>query len=183
MLDTRRETDMPTESGGRAARRASTVPARPIRLLLVPAVLLTLVLVACEPAQETAVDEVLESPASMMGQGVTVSGEVDTLLTERALTLRDEGSGGQLLVLVRPTAIMNGINPTGVLEPVGQIIQSGDTVQIIGTVDQFEREAMAEDLGMVLNEELFASWDGGEVLVADQLDVSIPAGSPDPDGT
>jgi hypothetical protein len=174
---------MPTDAGGRSARGGSAVPARPIRLLLVPALLLTLVLMACEPAQETAVEEVLESPASLMGEGVTVSGEVDTLLTERALTIRDEGSGGQLLVLVRPTAVMNGINPTGVLEPVGQIIQSGDTVQIIGTVESFEREAMAEDLGMVLNEELFAPWDGSEVLVADQLDVSIPAESPSPDGT
>ena len=158
---------------------------RPFWLLLVSAVLLSLGLMACEPAEETAVEEVLESPAAVMGEGVTVSGEVDTLLTERALTIRDEGSGDPLLVLVRPTAIMNGINPAGVLEPVGQIVRSGDTVQIIGTVESFDREAMAEDLGMVLNEELFDAWDGSEVLIADQLDVSIPVESPNvsPDGS
>jgi hypothetical protein len=156
-----------------------------IWLLLVPALLLSLGLLACEPAEETAVEEVLQSPASVMGESVTVSGLVDTLLTERALTISDEGSGDPLLVLVQPTAVLNGINPTGVLEPVGQIVRSGDTVQIIGTVESFDREAMAEDLGMVLNEELFDPWEGSEVLVADQLDVAIPAASPgpSPDGT
>lgn len=123
-----------------------------------------------DPIEEVGVADVADDAAIASGDSVDVAAEVEELLTEQAMTIRDDEGGEPLLVLVPPTALVNGMGPGTGAAPAGQFLPSEGFVQVLGTVESFDRAAMADELGIVLNEELFASREGQPVIVADQIE-------------
>ena len=131
---------------------------------------------AGDPAEEVAVADVVDdSPGPEIQEPVVVEGEVGEFLTDRAMTLTDPGAGEPLLVLVRQTAMINGVGYPGGMVPIDQIVPPERPVQVLGVTQTFDRERMADDLGIVLNEELFETWQGGRVLLAEQIDIVVDA--------
>jgi hypothetical protein len=139
---------------------------------------------AGDPAEEVALADVADDTSEPETEGsVVVEGEVDEFLTDRAMTLTDPQADEPLLVLVRQTAMINGIGYPGGMVPIDQIVPPERPVEILGTVQTFDRERTAEELGIVLNEELFDTWEGRRVLLADRLDsvvdaTALPPGEP-----
>jgi hypothetical protein len=123
-----------------------------------------------EPPTDATAKEVGDAPMAFVGQGVSMAGLVGELLTEQALTLRSDGEA--VLVLVPPDAVINGTAPMGLIGTAGQVMASGDAIDVTGTVWFFDRDAMAEDLGLILHDRLFDPWEGMPVLVADQIDAT-----------
>jgi hypothetical protein len=139
---------------------------------------------AANPIEEVAVEDVTEEGQASVQPGeqtVSLFGEVDQILTESALTVTDEGSEEPLLVLLTPATIVNGTAVTFGAQPGGiaQVILPEGTLQLIGTLDTFDSVALSERFGIVLNEELFAQWEGAPVLIADLVETFAPdAGLP-----
>jgi hypothetical protein len=134
---------------------------------------------AADPIEEVAIADVTkdaEPAAQPEGQTVMLSGDVGEILTESALTVTDEGSDETLLVLLTPATIVNGTAPILGGQPggIGQVIPPAGTLQVFGTIDTFDSGALAERFGIVLNPELFASWEGDPVLIADQVETFAP---------
>lgn len=166
----------------------ATLPAGRQRalLLIVAAVVLVagaFVVAGCDadPVEEVDVADVTEEdgPASAPpeDEAVTLSGNVVEILTETALTVTDEQSAEPLLVLLPPTAMVNGTTWTLGAQPgLAQIIPPEATLQLFGTIETFDSAELAERLGIVLNEELFAPWEGESVLIAQQVDTFDPEG-------
>jgi hypothetical protein len=131
---------------------------------------------AGDPAEEVAVADIADDTSEPdTDESLVVEGQVDEFLTDRAMTLTDPNTDEPLLVLVRQTAMINGIGYPGGMVPIDQIVSSDRPVQILGTVQTFDRERMAEELGIVLNEELFETWQGQRVLLAEQIDSVVDA--------
>lgn len=128
-----------------------------------------------DPVEEVAVGDVTENGQATTppeDETVSLSGDVDEILTESALTVTDTRSEEPLLVLLTPATIVNGTAATlgGQTGSLAQIIPPDGTLQLIGTVDTFDSVALAERLGIVLNDDLFAPWDGQPVFIADQVE-------------
>lgn len=144
-----------------------------------------LILTGCDadPVEEVDVADVAEDgQATGLPEGGTVSltGDVHEILTESALTVTGERSEDPLLVLLTPATIVNGAAVTLGGQPQGlaQVVPSEGMLQVIGTIDTFDSVALAERLGIVLNEELFSPWDGDRVLIAEQVDTFDVDGGP-----
>jgi len=137
-------------------------------------------LAACDadPVEDVAVGDVTENGQATIppeDETVSLSGDVVEILTESALTLTDEQSEEPLLVLLTPATMVNGTTPTLGGQPgLAQVIPPEGTVQLVGTIDTFDSAELAERLGIVLNDELFAEWDGQPVFIADQVDTFDP---------
>jgi len=123
------------------------------------------------------VRDVQERPDEYLGERVIVSGRVEDVLTHRALTLGSDLASDPLLVLVEESALVNGYELGGAV-PLnhGQLYQEQDVVQFLGTLRTFERESLAEQLDIVLNEELFDEMEDDPVLLVDRLDVAMFGG-------
>ena len=160
-----------------------------VAILLVVAGAFLLTGCDAQPVEEVDVGEVTEDgQATELPEDkiVSLSGEVKEVLTESALTVTDEQSEEPLLVLLTPATIVNGTAVTLGGQPGGlaQLIPPEGTVRFVGTIDTFDSVALAERLGIVLNEELFAQWEGDPVLIAQQVDTldaeAEPAAETDP---
>ncbi len=130
---------------------------------------------SAEPVEEVDVADVTEdgpAAASPGDETVSLAADVEEILTESALTVTDQQGGDPLLVLLTPMTIVNGTTVTLGGQPGGlaQVIPPEGTLQLVGTIDTFDATALAERLGIVLNDELFAQWDGDPVLIAQQVD-------------
>jgi hypothetical protein len=131
---------------------------------------------AGDPAEEVAVADVAgDTSEPEAEEPVVVTGQVAEFLTDRAMTLTDSEADEPLLVLVRQTAMINGVGYPGGMVPIDQIVPPERPVEILGTVGTFDREGVAEDLGVVLNEELFEAWQGRRMLLANQIDLVVDA--------
>lgn len=118
---------------------------------------------------------VVAEPNAYEGDRVVVTGRIDELLTDGAMTVGSDLAPTDLLVLVEPNALVGGYlvgAPMAAPLPVGTTYETGDVVQVAGTIRDFDRDAMADELDLVLNDELFDTWEGQPVLVVDQLDVA-----------
>jgi hypothetical protein len=178
---------MDSDSGGRAgalktarygAKRQEELP-RPaledvwagLGLVIVVAVVLgTLFLVGSggrESPTDATPEQIAAAPLGLIGQGVTVTGSVDELLTDQALTVSNAGE--TVLVLVPPDAVLNGLSPVGLVGTAGRVIAPGDHVDVAGTIWSFDRVSLSEEHGLILHERLFAPWQGTFVVVADEV--------------
>jgi hypothetical protein len=128
-----------------------------------------------DPPEQVAVADVADGSETVAGESVSIEGEVDEFLTEQTMTVSDTQSSESLLVLVPQTAVVNGLGPAGGMAATSQFLPpaGAGSVQVLGTVEPFDGDAMAEVLGIVLNEEFFESWEGDRVLVADRIDTFI----------
>ena len=118
---------------------------------------------------------IVNEPDEYQGDRVIVTGRIDELLTDGAMTMGSDLAATDLLVLIEPSAVVGGYGIGGAMTaplPVGTTYETGDVVQVSGTVRDFDRDTMSDELGLVLNDELFDSWEGEPALVVDRLDVA-----------
>lgn len=124
------------------------------------------------PPAEASVAQIVDEPAAFEGDRVTTDGEVDELLTDRTLVVRGEDADDELLVVIRSTAFVSGypMSPTVPLA-VSSLVGNQDDVRLTGVVDEFDRERVADELGIVLNDGLFERWEGEPSIVVDRLEL------------
>lgn len=125
---------------------------------------------------QASVGQIVAQPDAFDGDRVVAQAKVDTLLTDRTLVVQpSDASDADLLVLLRPAAAIGG---TLTMEagpmPVPELLASDDTVELSGTVEQFDREHMSTALGLVLNDRLFGDWEGRPSLIVDRIDLVEP---------
>lgn len=128
-----------------------------------------------QPTSSVGAAAIVAEPAAYEGDRVVVSGRIDELLTDRVVAMGSDLAEDDLLVLLQPTAFVGGYGigaPMAAPLPGGEAYEPGDVIQVTGTVRDFERDQMADELGLVLNEELFNAWEGAPALVAERLEVA-----------
>lgn len=120
------------------------------------------------------VAEIVDDPDALTGERVVTSGRVQELLTDRALSIGSDLAGSDLLVLIESGAFVGGysLGVSSVPLPVGEAYEPGDVAQFQGTLREFDRDALSDELGLVLNDELFDTWADRPALVVDRLDVT-----------
>ena len=124
------------------------------------------------PPAEASVAQIVDEPAAFEGDRVASDGEVDELLTDRALVVQGERADDELLVIIRSTAYVSG-SPMTPTMPFGipDLVSDEDEVRFTGVVDEFDQERMADELGIVLNDDLFERWEGEPSIVVDRLEL------------
>jgi hypothetical protein len=143
------------------------------------------------PAQElrgTSLGAIISEPAAHENQRVVVSGQVDRLLTENAMTLGSDLVEGELLVVTPPGAFLDGtggaagaggagglggVAAPGAVGTEGGLFLEGQYVQITGTVRTFDSATMTQEFGLVLAPELFEQYEGGPVVVTEFFDIAV----------
>lgn len=112
--------------------------------------------------QEQEPDEAAENDImSFVGQQVTVSAEVNEILTERAFTIAGESIGLDPLLVI---AAQSGVTVT-----------EDSAVAVTGTVQQaFDLAAVEAEYGFDYDDALFAEYDGEPYIVAETVDPTIP---------
>lgn len=122
------------------------------------------------PPTEASVAQIVDEPAVFEGDRVTSDGEVDELLTDRALVVQGDVTDEELLVVIRSTAFVGGY-PGSATVPfaISDLVGHGDEVRFTGVVDEFDQEQMTDELGIVLNDGLFERWEGEPSIVVDRL--------------
>jgi hypothetical protein len=110
---------------------------------------------------------IASAPDSLLGQTVTVSGEVRRQLGPHAFTIGGEGfvDSEELLVV---TGSASGQPRTGTFLP-----QENDIVQVTGTVYRFDPRAFERELGLTLSDARLASMSGRPAIVARSLAVTM----------
>lgn len=103
---------------------------------------------------------------------MTISGEVNEVLTANALTIGGEEFLGtdDLLILGAEDLpqIVAGIDEEFITdEP--ELVGPNDVVQITGTVGQFEVNATEDEVGSDLDEDLFAQFEDEPFLIAEEI--------------
>jgi predicted small integral membrane protein len=138
------------------------------------------------PASETrsaSLGTILEEPETFADDRVVVSGQVERLLTESAMTLGNDFVEAELLVLTPPGAFVGpggGVVAPGVAVPTGgdgtvaPFLES-QFVQITGAVRTFDAQAMTEEYGLVLAPELFDAFEGQPAVITEVFDIAINA--------
>jgi len=164
----------------------SRLAAAALAAVAIGAVVLFLAVLANQPrVPAAALSKIVSEPGGYVGEQVVVSGQVQDLLTHRAFTLGSASSGGSLLVLVEASAVVNAAGEAGdagltgyVAQLHGPLYRAQASVKLVGTVERFDRAALADQLGMVLNAELFGRFEGQPVLLVEQLDTTGLLGLP-----
>lgn len=116
--------------------------------------------------------DITANPAEFVGSRVTVSGEVNDVVADSAFTIGgDDFADGEELLVV---AVDVPIEREGDEE-----LSEEDVVQVTGTVRMFSLAATDDDLGVRLDPETFAEFEGEPVIVADTVVRSdrIPPGA------
>lgn len=116
------------------------------------------------PERTVSVERVAENPDPFLGQTVTVNSKVNGAIGNRAFTLEIPRSlGGQLLVVgPKPFEAVGG-GPGEVL------FNSGDAVEVTGTVRKFNLTRMEQELGVDLQDEEFSQFEDKPVLIANRV--------------
>lgn len=126
---------------------------------------------------------IVEESETLVDERVVVSGRVERLLTENAMTLGNDFVDAGLLVLTPRSAFVGpggGAVAPGVAVPAGDDgtvapFLEGQFVQITGIVRIFDIQSMTEDYGLVLAPELFESFEGESALITEVFDIAMRA--------
>lgn len=102
------------------------------------------------------VSEILENPDEFTGETVAVSGEVDALVGENAFTL----GGGEDGLLVVSSNLPGAVTDDTVLQAVGPVRMF--------TVADFE-----DELGIQLDDELFAEFENQPAVAAEEINTNV----------
>lgn len=100
---------------------------------------------------------------SLVGQQVTVSAQVNEIVTDSAFTIAGtEDTGVEPLLIVHAGDVA--------------ALEQGSAVSVTGTVrDAFDPVDVESELGVELEDEAYADWEGQRYIVADSVDTSIGA--------
>lgn len=120
-----------------------------------------------EPASGVTIRDIRDNPDSYRNKTVTVSGEVDEVLSPRAFEIGGEGFAfpGSLLVIAKQDLPSIAGRTNGML-------REDDIVQVTGTVRDFRREQIQREVGMQLSQDEYSKWEGQPVIVADSVQVT-----------
>lgn len=117
------------------------------------------------------IQEIVENPQAWQGKTVTISGEVEDLVSTNGVKIGGKGwlFEKELLVLA----------PKGFPEVEGRAagIAKKDIIQATGTVKIFQRDAFQQEYGTEFPETVFRNWDNKPVLVAENVMVTARAGN------
>ena len=142
-------------------------------LALAAAILIGLVLWAVLGEEEiprtgATVDSITTNPSLFHGDLVVVAGEVERVLGRHAFTIGgDDFLGGDELLVVSPDPL-----PTVAGRPGATALAEDDVVQASGPVRYFALADVERDLGIDLEDGLFAAWEGQPAVVARRLDLT-----------
>ncbi len=125
------------------------------------------------PFEGATIREIVQAPDTYIGQNVTVSGEVNTVIGQRAFTIGDEefmGGAELLVVSVNDLPTVDGwAADTSILE--------NDIVQVAGPVRRFEREAFENAVGVDLDDAALEPFNGQPAIIAQSVDLTPRAGA------
>lgn len=107
-----------------------------------------------------------EDPPELVGQTVTVSGEVTRTVDTRGFVL--SGENGENFEQFGPE-IGEGILVVSASDPG---VTEGDVVQVVGTVQQFMMSDFEDELGIDLDDDLYGEFEGQIALMADSIDTT-----------
>ncbi|MDP8922205.1 MAG: hypothetical protein M3O34_04925, partial [Chloroflexota bacterium] len=112
--------------------------------------------------QAATVDDIADHPEVYAGKAVTVRGEVGEALGSRSFALEEDDLLFEDAVLVLTTGQMTGRDG----RPLAPDALVDRPVWVTGTVRLFNRVEVERDLGIDLDDELFAEWEGRPAIVA-----------------
>ncbi|MDP8922022.1 MAG: hypothetical protein M3O34_04000 [Chloroflexota bacterium] len=111
------------------------------------------------------VDEIAEAPDAYWGRTVRVNGEVGDVLGPRSFVLEDDD------LLFDEGLPVVATNP--LVGPAGRVIEPDAIVDrfvwVTGTVHQFNIRAFEDQLGLDLDDEVWAEWRGQPVIIATSI--------------
>jgi hypothetical protein len=117
---------------------------------------------AAQAQQRPTLDRILEDPTAYHGRQVTVAGEVDLVLSPRAFSIEDDDLlfDDDIMVVSR-----DPLPPVAGRWGEAEILED-DIVLVTGTVRPFDLVALEQELGVDLDDDLFAYWVGKSVIAA-----------------
>lgn len=89
-----------------------------------------------------------------LGNTVTVSGEVTSIISPKAFRISGDDWGGE------PLRVINAGNA---------VVTEGSVVQVTGTVREFEETAIEQEYKLTLDDNLFDDWSDDHVVVASKV--------------
>jgi hypothetical protein len=115
------------------------------------------------PAEERdIIDNIIQNPSNYYGRVITVSSEIKSTIGARGFILDSPGIlDNNLLVITESTPGQANINT----------FKEGDLVRVTGTVREFNRVEVENDLNVTLDENLFGNREGAPVIIASAVEV------------
>ena len=123
---------------------------------------------AAEEQGDAAVDGGATEDEELIGQTVTVSGEVTKTIDVNGFVM---SSDDEDLETVGPQ-IGEGILVVSASDPG---VSQGDVVQVVGTVREFVIADFEEELGIDLDDDLYREFEDQVALTANSVDTNVPA--------
>lgn len=125
------------------------------------------------PEAGTDVEDVAESdpdendPGSeLLGQTVTVSGQIDEIVDETAFRLGGDGLAGDSVLVVSASEPFAHLG----IELTEELAEQDRVLQVTGTVQEFVEEDLEEEFDVDYDDELYEEFEGENVIVADQVE-------------
>ncbi len=118
------------------------------------------------PEAGASVSEIVDDPREFIGETVTVSGEIASVLSPRVLTIGGDEfvGGGELLVVASSDVPLQ--------EVVGDGLERDDLVQVTGEVRSFDVVEVEQAARADLADEALAAWEDRVAIVAQTLVVT-----------
>lgn len=136
-------------------------------LLMVALVMLGVSIVGNRDDGANRTTQVAENPANFYGQSVNLTGEVDDIYGVQAFSLDGTGIVNDKVLVISRNALI----------PVGgagddYLYNTGDRVQVQGTVRSFQIDDIERDLSIDLVDSMFMGWEGKPVVIAEIIDTA-----------
>lgn len=108
---------------------------------------------------------VVDNPQQYAGQVIAFRGEVDQTLGSRGFTIDDPGSSTEKMLVVskQPLEAVGGSGTTTAL------FSQNDDVVVSGTVRQFYKDDLEDELGIMLTDDQYAQYEGMYIFFADTV--------------
>lgn len=102
--------------------------------------------------------QVATAPADLLGRTVTLSGKVDNVIDSHAFTLASTDGNGRDLLVVTPSSVTP--NPA---------VKKGETVQVKGTVQRFDRTDFDQQGKVTLPQDTMQPYAGRPAILASSV--------------
>lgn len=121
-------------------------------------------------ADEQQIEQILENPQAYLGQTVTVTGEIEDVLSNRLFEISNEAVGNELLV-VAPSALSEQQ-----AEQATEFLQDNANVRVSGTVRQSTVVEFEREYGLDVGSEIEAEFEDRVLLIADRITFTDQSG-------
>lgn len=125
--------------------------------------------------RQVTIEQIMKSPDSFYGQDVRIVGGVDRAIGDHAFLLQDSNLlGNEEILVVAAKPIANMTATADDLDARSADALVGQTLEIQGSVNQFNAAAFEDRLGSDLQNSLFADWSGRPAILAQAVRPSSP---------